>query len=233
MAESDAVTVTSTPDEVVVITFDDGKANAYSHAAIADIRAGFRDAADAKAVVLAGRPGKFSAGFDLGEIQKGPDEAREMLRAGAEMSIQVFEHPTPTIAASTGHALAMGAIMLFAFDRRIGVDKDAKIGMNEVAIGMALPRFAIELARERLSKRHFNSAANLAQVYGPEDALAAGYFDRLDGDPVEAAAVEAAALADALHPRAFAETRQRIRGAVAARIRDGLDRDVAEFEVHD
>jgi enoyl-CoA hydratase len=233
MSESNAVSVSTTDSGVFVISHDDGKANALGHPAIADLKAAFSDATEAPAVVMSGRDGKFCAGFDLQEIQKGPEEARALLKAGAELAIQIFEHPTPTVAASTGHALAMGAILLFSFDRRIGVTDDAKIGMNEVAIGMALPRFAIELSRERLSKRHFNAAANLATIYGPEGAVEAGYLDRTDPDPLNAAIAEAEQLGAALHPKAFAETRSRIRGEIAKRIRSGLATDVREFQVHD
>lgn len=233
MSKSGAVSVTTTESGVVVIAHDDGKANALGHPAIEDLKAAFLDAREAPAVVLSGREGKFCAGFDLAEIQKGPEEARALLKAGAELAIQIFEHPTPTVAASTGHALAMGAILLFSFDRRIGVPEGSKIGMNEVAIGMALPRFAVELGRERLSKRHFNSAANLATIYGPSEAVDAGYLDRLDADPVGAAIAEAEQLGAGVHPKAFAETRVRMRGEIADRIKAGLATDVAEFRIHD
>jgi enoyl-CoA hydratase len=233
MSESSAVSISTTESGVVVIAHDDGKANALSHATITDLKEAFAGATEAPAVVLGGRDGKFCAGFDLTEIQKGPEEARAMLKAGAELAIQIFQHPTPTVAASTGHALAMGAILLFSFDRRIGTVEGAKIGMNEVAIGMALPRFAIELGRERLSKRHLNSAANLAMIYGPEEAVDAGYLDRLDPDPLAAAIAEAEQLGASVHATAFAETRVRLRGEIAQRIKTGLATDVAEFQVHD
>ena len=53
-------------DAVAVLHFDDGKANAFSHAAIESLHAHLdRADKDAKAVLLAGRPGRFSGGFDL------------------------------------------------------------------------------------------------------------------------------------------------------------------------
>ena len=41
----------------------------------------------------------------------------------------------------------MGAILLFTSDVRIGAEGTFKIGLNEVAIGMPVPRFAVELGR--------------------------------------------------------------------------------------
>ena len=55
------------------------------------------------------------------------------------------------------------------------------------AIGMALPHYALEFARERLSKRHFDRALVQAEMYDPDAAVDAGYLDRLV-DPGEVAA---------------------------------------------
>ena len=60
--------------EVAVIGLDDGKANAVGHALIDEVNEGLTQSlAEAKAVVIVGRPGMFSAGFDLKEFEKGPE----------------------------------------------------------------------------------------------------------------------------------------------------------------
>ena len=62
---SDSVTY-ELDGQVAVITFDDGKANVYDHEVLDAIAAGFdRAEQEATAVLLAGRPGRFSAGFNL------------------------------------------------------------------------------------------------------------------------------------------------------------------------
>jgi enoyl-CoA hydratase len=62
---TDAVTV-STSGAVTVVTLDDGKANALNHEVIDALRAALRDAENnSGALVLAGRPNRFSGGFDL------------------------------------------------------------------------------------------------------------------------------------------------------------------------
>jgi enoyl-CoA hydratase len=55
------------------IALDDGKVNALGSAAIADVNADLDRALkdDAAAVVISGRTGIFSAGFDLKELQSG------------------------------------------------------------------------------------------------------------------------------------------------------------------
>ncbi|MCU0310520.1 MAG: crotonase/enoyl-CoA hydratase family protein [Acidimicrobiales bacterium] len=228
-------TVTSTLDgQVAVVTVDDGKANALSHDVIAAVHDALGEArTTAGAVALVGRPGRFSAGFDL-TVMRGPvDGARDLLKAGAELAIEIYEYPLPVVIGATGHSLAMGAILLLAADTRIGAEGDFKIGMPEVAIGMPLPRFAVELARDRLSRRWFTSASAHAEVFDPAGAVAAGYLDRLvPADDVIAATTEHAAhLASTLRRGAFVATRANARGELAARLRHDLATDVAEFVV--
>ena len=78
----------------------------------------------------------------------------------------------------------MGAILLLAGDLRIGPaeisgKKTAKIGMNEVAIGMTLPNFAIELANARIPVTELTQALGQAKVYSPTSASTMGYLDAL------------------------------------------------------
>ena len=72
---------------------------------------------EAGAVVIAGRPGRFSAGFDLGVMTASPEGARNLLRAGAEVAMEIFAFPMPVVIASTGHALAMGGILIVPVGR--------------------------------------------------------------------------------------------------------------------
>ena len=68
---------------VAVLGFDDGKANAVGHSFIDAMNEGLdRAVQDAQAVVLAGREGLFSGGFDLKEIGKGPEAAGQLVGRG-------------------------------------------------------------------------------------------------------------------------------------------------------
>jgi len=209
---------------VATLRFDDGKANALSPAAIDGLTAGLdRAEREAEAVLLAGRPGRFSAGFDLSTMKAGPDAVSSMVSAGAELLLRMYGSPLPIVTACTGHALAMGAVLLLGTDFRIGAAGDFKIGLNEVAIRMSLPGFAVEIARDRLSRRHFQRSVILAEIYTPEGAVDAGYLDRVV--PTESLSEEAMAAAErlaALPRRAFSETKQRVRGASIEHIRRSL-----------
>lgn len=130
--------------KVAIITMDDGKANAMSPAFSQAVIDGLERAkSEAQAVLMVGRPGRFSAGFDLKVIAQGGEARTHMLKLGVKMLYNLFTHPQPVVMACTGHALAGGAFMLLTGNTRIGTKGDFKIGLNEVAIGMSLPDGAL------------------------------------------------------------------------------------------
>jgi len=214
---------------VALLRLDDGKANAVSHELIEEFCAALDKAeAEASAVVIAGRPARFSAGFDLAKMTASPESARALVTEGCEMLVRLYMHPQPVVVACTGHALAAGALILLAADRRIGAAGDFKIGLNEVAIGLRLPIFAVELVRERLSKRHFTAATILGRVYAPADAVDVGYLDAVvePDRVVESAVAEAEPLA-ALPRGALAQTKALARSALVEHVRATLADDMS------
>jgi enoyl-CoA hydratase len=221
-------------DDVAVVRVDDGKANAYSHDLIDALHGALDDAErDARAVALLGRPGRFSAGFDLATMRSGTDEARMLLQAGGDLCLRLYRFPMPVVLGCTGHALALGAILLLAGDVRVGAAGDFKLGMNEVAIGMPVPRFAVRLAEDRLSNRYRTAAVNLAAVLGPDEARDAGYLDVVvPPDDVEPTVLaRAAELAAGLQPDAFRATRAYLRAERADHAAAGLAADVGTFVI--
>src|SRR5579859_147204 len=165
---------------VARITMDDGKVNVLSQEMLAELNEALsRAEADAAIVALAGRAGVFSAGFDLKVLRAGGPSARTMLRAGFELAERMLSFPMPVVIACTGHAVAMGVFLVLSGDYRIGVEGRYKITANEVAIGLTLPRAATEICRQRLTPAHFNRATVLAEVFGPDEAVAAGFLDRV------------------------------------------------------
>ena len=225
-------------DGVARITVDDGKANALSHDVLGAVE-GFLDQAEGDdtvgAVAVVGREGKFTAGFDLSVMTAGPEQARVLLGRGAELALRLAMFPKPVVMGVTGHALAMGGILLSAGDYRVGAEGPYKIGLPEVRIGMPVPGFAVELCRSRLSPRHFEKAIMLAHSFSPAEALDAGFFDEvvpLEQVPARADEV-AAELAANLHRGPFRLTREISKGALVARLRASLADDLASFDVAD
>ena len=215
----------SLEDAVARIALDDGRANAVSPTLIEDLtRAIERAEKEAGAIALIGRPGRFSAGFDLGVLGQGPDAATALVGDGARLLARMMESRLPIVAGCTGHALAMGALLLLGSDLRIGARGDFKIGLNEVAIRMVLPEFAVHLAAHRLSRRHLLRATTQAEIYDPAGACDAGFLDEaVEPEALEAATVAAAARLAELPRGAFAGTKARLHSATAAAVRETAD----------
>lgn len=215
------MTVTTTiEDGIAVVTLDDGKMNAVSHDVVDGLHAALDMAvADAGAVCIRGNDRALSAGFDLRVMNAGDvDAVMKLVNAGGELIMRLFAHPQPTVVAVTGHALAAGALLVLACDTKIGIaGGSSKIGLNETAIGMALPEFAIGLATACLSKRHLTRAAVQAETYDTAGAVDAGYLDRLEADCVAAAMREARALAQ-LPAAAYAGTKRSLRQPLVDRV---------------
>lgn len=214
----------SLQDRVAVIGMDDGKANAFSHDLLDALGAALDRAGEeeAGAVVLTGRPGRFSAGFDLSVIRSGDGDAvQALVKKGAQLALRLYESPRPVVLGVTGHALAMGAVLCLAADVRIGTRGEYKIGLNEVAIGMALPAFALILAEDRISRRHLTRATANAEIYVPEKAVDVGYLDWVveEGETEKAAIEYATAMASGLHAKAHQMTKAAVRKTALERLR--------------
>jgi enoyl-CoA hydratase len=212
---------------VATITMDDGKVNALSAAMLAGIGTALdRAQADRMVVLLTGRPGILSAGFDLNVLRAGGDPARHMVRSGFELAVRLLSFPAPVVIACPGHAIAMASFLLLSADYRLGADGPYKITANEVSIGLEIPQAAIEICRQRLSPAALSRAVLLSEVFGPAAAQQAGWLDRVV--PAEELAGAASALAAdlaQLDPAAHTASKLRLRGPIVAAVRAALEAD--------
>ena len=220
-ADSSDLVAIERRDNVMVVHLDDGKANALSFAMIETIMAALAEAEaddDIGAVVIHGRDGKFSAGFDLSVMMADDTAAMFTLVAnGGELVRTIYGCGVPVVAACTGHALAAGALILLGCDHRIGADVPAKIGLNEVAIKMVLPDWALTIAGARLN-RHKQRAIMNARITGPAAAVDVGFLDEVvpEGELLDRAIAAAAELATTLDPGAYRGSVTAFRGATLA-----------------
>lgn len=215
-------------ENVAIITIDDGKANAVSHQVIDELNAALDQAEAEKATVLiTGREGKFSAGFDLSVMKEGGAEAvGRLVGAGARLSLRLLSFPMPVVIACNGHSLAMGALMLLSVDYRIGVSGKFKLGLNEVAIGMTMPYFGVELARGRLMPSYFGRSVTNAEIYSPEKAMDAGFLDSVvpEGELISTALAGAKMLSQ-LDMSAHHNTKLRVRDQLIKSVEEGIGKE--------
>lgn len=212
-------------NKVVTLTFDDGKANVVGPAFLNEINSGLDRALDeqAGAVILKGRDGMFSGGFDLNEFKKGPEQGLAMVQSGFELLVRLYSYPAPLVAACTGHGIAMGAFIIMACDSRVAARGDFKMSLPETAIGMDLPPLLVELTVSRIARQHLTRVALQSEVYSPEHAVEAGFIDEVvDLDDLDARTMAIAERLSQLPGAQYAANKLAIRAHTLQAMRDNL-----------
>src|SRR5213078_1571382 len=219
-------------DNVAQITLDDGKVNAMALAFFEGLNAALDRAERERpgAVVIAGRTGVFSAGLDLKLLPTLPpaELARTMVAFGHIM-LRVFTFPIPTVAAVTGHAIAGGAMLAFACDLRFLAEGPFRLHLNEVAIGLALPTWAIVLAQAAVPPRRHTEAILPARASSPEEALEQHIVHEVvrPAERVVPAARAAAGPLAALDQTAYAISKARHRAMAVRWAAEQLETEIA------
>ena len=212
-------------DDIALITMDDGKANAVSNTMLEALEHALNEAEQkAEAVVLAGRPGLFCAGFDLKIMKGGSDEDRAALGdRGGWIVHRLYSFPKPTIAAATGHGIALGALFLLGCDVRVGALGNYHFGLNETAINLPLPIFGLELAEARLARDRMVEAVLQARLYQAKEAVTVGYLDyAVTPDKVIAESTNIARELAAIPSEAYNENKQLMRRRTLSTIATSL-----------
>ena len=218
-------------NEVATIVMDDGKSNVISPQMLSQLNQALDEAERANAVVVVtGRKGIFSAGFDLKILKSGVFNAFDMLIGGFSLSRRLLSFPTPVVVACNGHAMAMGSFILLSGDYRIGVEGEFKIAANEVEIGLTMPHSAVEICRQRLKPAYFDRTVLLSELYHPRTALEAGFLDQVV--PEENLQTEAQRWAEkfaSLDLKAHRRSKLRMRGKMLSALRRAIWADKIDF----
>ena len=168
-------------NDISIITLDDGKANVFSPKMIQDVNDCLDQVPTQKgALIITGRDGMFSAGFDLKIISAGEMSAiTEMTTNGFRLLSRIFSFPRPVLGACSGHGIALGTFLLCCCDYRIGVKGEFMIGANEMRTNMVIPTPILELIKFRVSNGHKYRAILGAEMYSIEDGIEAGLIDEV------------------------------------------------------
>ncbi|MCR9193343.1 MAG: crotonase/enoyl-CoA hydratase family protein [Hyphomonas sp.] len=170
-------------DDIAILTMDDGKANAINPPMLEALNACLDQAEkDAKVLIITGREGRFSGGFDLKLMMSLPGtEVKALVDGGGKLAHRLYGFPMPVISACNGHGVAMGSFILLSSDVRIGTAGAFKIGANETQINMVLPIFASELVKARVDQAYLTRSMVFGELFDPETAVKVGYLDQVVG----------------------------------------------------
>lgn len=220
-------------DGVVTLTLDDGAKNTWTPAAFQALIDAFDGLGDARAVVLAGNGEIFSAGLDVKFMASAGREAmRDLLVLFGRALTKVWVHPTPTVCAATGHAVAAGTMMAMACDHAVA-SESGWWGLIETQIDFEMPDFGTILSRHNVRSDRLEDLILPGARVDAATAVEVGFADELAPlDEVVARAQTRAAELAALPPRAYAGTKRRLRQADAEAILAGLDADIDALTSH-
>ena len=178
---TDPIATLTTEGDVSIITLNDGKANVFSPEMSSTV-SNLLDQVpgDKGSLVITGRPGIFSAGFDLKIISSGDaDAVAAMVKAGFTLLARIYNFPRPVIAACSGHGVALGAFLLWCADYRLGAKGQFIVQANETRNNMSIPTPILEISKSRISKTHWYRAILNAEAYPVEKAIEPGYLDEV------------------------------------------------------
>jgi enoyl-CoA hydratase len=138
------------------------------------------DRAPARAGVVTGQGGTFSAGVDLTAlVAGGPEYVRGFLPQLQRLFERLATFPKPLVGAANGHAIAGGMILLLACDQRLLARGAGRVGLTEVRVGLVFPAWALELARFGTPPEQWSTLVCTGRTFPPEEALARGLVDEL------------------------------------------------------
>ena len=178
---TDQIATLTTEGDVSIITLNDGKANVFSPEMSSTVSNLLDQVPEDKgSLVITGRPGIFSAGFDLKIISSGDaDAVAAMVKAGFTLLARIYNFPRPVIAACSGHGVALGAFLLCCADYRLGAKGQFIVQANETRNNMSIPTPILEISKSRISKTHWYRAILNAEAYPVEKAIEPGYLDEV------------------------------------------------------
>jgi enoyl-CoA hydratase/carnithine racemase len=174
--------------DAVTIAFSGPGKGSLSTERMTNMLAAIREA-KGRPLYLTGEGNTFSAGLDLKEVVASDRAALEKYLGLLEVLVtELYEYPGPTVAYVNGHAIAGGCVMALTCDWRVMTPRDgARIGLNEVAIGLQFPPRTFEMCRRRVQGPAFERVVLEAGLYDASTARDLGLVDTL-GDEVDARA---------------------------------------------
>ena len=174
---------TAITDRIGVVTLAREKDNAINNALLDDINAEL-DKLDADdgvdGIVLTGRESFFSFGFDVPLLlaMSRADLTRFLTRFTATL-LRLFTSSKPIIAAINGHATAGGCMIVMACDWRVAAEGRARIGLNEIDLGVSVFRGSAEMLRYRVGDHGAERILSEGTMYSIAEAERLGMVDEV------------------------------------------------------
>jgi enoyl-CoA hydratase len=141
-------------------------------------------------IFLTGAGDAFSAGLNLKEVASLDAEGMTRFLGTLERMVDaLFSYPGPIVAWINGHAIAGGCVVALTCDHRLATAQPkARIGLNEVPLGLRFPPKTWRLVKHRVPPHALDRVVLEGGLYAPETALRLGLVDELVAGEAEARA---------------------------------------------
>lgn len=200
--------------------------NALDRESLAALGAALAEAGkgDARAIVLHGEGGAFSAGDDLRETATlSAEQWAETLTAFNRLTREIVRAPQPVIAAVDGVCVGGAFELAVACDIRVASPR-SRLGCPEVAIGLSISN-GFSLLAPRAARR----LVLTGELIDADEALRLGLVDAIAED-VEAEALRFVERIATLAPQAVAGSKRLLDEAHREALERALDREAALCE---
>jgi enoyl-CoA hydratase len=186
-----------------------------------------------RAVILTGTGSIFSAGVDLVRLtQEGAPYVQRFLPLLSRTLRALFAFPKPIVAATNGHAIAGGCILVLGCDVRLMAEGKGRIGVTELLVGVPFPSAALETVRFAVPRDKLQELVYSGRTLEPAEARASGFVDEVVSPTDLLPRAQAIARQLAKVPsEAFRLTKQYLRAEALARMDASKANDAAALTV--
>ena len=224
---ADPIATLSKDSDISIIKLDDGKANAFSYDMLFQLNELLAKVPrDSGALVITGREGLFSGGFDLKTFATGDmEKITKMVQLGYRLLLELFSFDRPIVAAVSGHSIALGLFVTCSADYRIAIDGKYVCQANEVRNNMDIPTQIMEILKARVNKKYFYPAVYHSDAYSVQESIEVGFIDEVVSEDqfMERAMEKAKELATLPHPF-YANTKKTAQEDVRQKIADAIEK---------
>ena len=224
---ADSIATLSKENDISIIKLDDGKANAFSYDMLSQVNELLTQVPrDSGALVITGREGLFSGGFDLKTLATGDmEKITKMVQLGYNLLLELFSFDRPIVAAVSGHSIALGLFVTCSADYRIAIDGKYVCQANEVRNNMDIPTQIMEILKARVDKKYFYPAVYHSDVYSVQESIKVGLIDQVVSEDqfMERVMEKAKELATLPHPF-YANTKKTAQDDVRQKISDAIEK---------
>ncbi len=166
-----------------IIQMDREKANPMNYEFVAQLRIALKNLLEDDSIqgaIINGKENFFSAGLDLPELYSYDElQFEKFWRNFMELVCDLVSFDKPLIASINGHAPAGGCIIAIGCDYRVMAEGNYKIGLNEIPIGIVVPRGVFDIYSFWIGRKRAFQYLLEGKLYSPEHAKEIGLVDEV------------------------------------------------------